>query len=180
MPRSMKADEIDIVIIDLLEQNGRLPASAIAKVVKLTDTAVRNRIARLESKGIILGYHAVLGPEAPNRSPLALIEVTLGLASYDDVKRFERGAASLPGLISFEQSSPQNYVLRLRQPAPAEMITAIATSADVEIDALHTRVLTPIIVTPHKPSSAKRAERKPEMKRRDSAQPANSTSEIEV
>jgi DNA-binding Lrp family transcriptional regulator len=176
----MKADEIDSVIIDLLEQNGRLSASAISKVVRLTDTAVRNRIARLETLGVILGYRAVLGPEAPNRSPLALIEVTLGLASYDALKRFERGAASLPGLISFEQSSPQNYVLRLRQPAPAEMITAIANSADVEIDALHFRVLTPISVTPQKPPSAKREERKPEMKRRNSAQRPNRTSEIEV
>ena len=149
VPRSIKADEIDIVIIDLLEQNGRLSASAISKVVNLTDTAVRNRIARLESKGVILGYHAVLGPAAPNRAPLSLIEVTLGLASHEAVKRFERGAASLPGLISFEQSSPQQYVLRLRQSAPEDMITVIANSADIEIDALHARMLTPIRVSPN-------------------------------
>ncbi len=148
VPRSIKADEIDIVIIDLLEQNGRLSASAISKVVNLTDTAVRNRIARLESKGVILGYHAVLGPAAPNRPPLSLIEVTLRLASYDAVKRFERGAATLPGLISFEQSSPWHYILRLRQSAPEDMITVIATSADVEIDALHARMLTPISISP--------------------------------
>lgn len=180
MPRSRKADEIDIVIIGLLEHNGRLSASAISKVVKLTDTAVRNRIERLEAKGVILGYRAVLGPEAPNRSPLSLVEVTLGPAPHDAVKRFERGVASLPGLSSFEQISPQHYVLRLRQPAPTDMITAIAKSADVEIDTLHARVLTPIIVPSQKPPSAKRADRKPEMKRRDSAQRPNCASEIEA
>ncbi len=51
-------DRIDRRIIDLLQQNARLPLKEIADRVFLSSPAVSARIARLESAGLVRGYQA--------------------------------------------------------------------------------------------------------------------------
>ena len=51
-------DRIDRRIIDLLQQNARMPLKEIADKVFLSSPAVSARIARLESAGVVRGYQA--------------------------------------------------------------------------------------------------------------------------
>ena len=46
-------DQIDSQIVRLLQQNGRLPNTEIAKSVGISESTVRNRLNRLVSKGIV-------------------------------------------------------------------------------------------------------------------------------
>ena len=57
-------DDIDNRIIDLLLKNGRASYSEIGAAVGLSRTAAKNRIRALEASGIILGYQAILDPQA--------------------------------------------------------------------------------------------------------------------
>jgi DNA-binding Lrp family transcriptional regulator len=51
-------DEKNLQILRLLQQNARLPLKTLAGKVGLARSSVRQRIARMEAEGIILGYKA--------------------------------------------------------------------------------------------------------------------------
>ncbi len=51
-------DEKNLHILRLLQQNARLPLKTLAGKVGLARSSVRERIARMEAEGIILGYKA--------------------------------------------------------------------------------------------------------------------------
>ena len=70
-------DRVDREILRLLREDGRISLAAVAKAVNLSGPAVHERVRKLEQRGIIAGYHAVLSPEALERSHVAFIQVTL-------------------------------------------------------------------------------------------------------
>jgi Lrp/AsnC family leucine-responsive transcriptional regulator len=70
-------NRIDRQILQLLRQDGRMPHAAIAKVVGLSGPAVHERIRKLESRGVIAGYTAVLDPRALDRDHVAFVMMTL-------------------------------------------------------------------------------------------------------
>ena len=51
-------DHIDLQLINLLQQNARMPLKQLAETVYLSSPAVSARIERLEKDGIIKGFHA--------------------------------------------------------------------------------------------------------------------------
>lgn len=57
-------DAIDEKIISLLQNNARISIKDIAAQVYLSSPAVTARIEKLESIGVITGYHAQINPEA--------------------------------------------------------------------------------------------------------------------
>ena len=56
-------DATDKKILELLQQNGRIPLKKIADEVFLSPPTVSARIDRLEKDGVILGYSASVNPE---------------------------------------------------------------------------------------------------------------------
>jgi DNA-binding Lrp family transcriptional regulator len=57
-------DELDRKLIGLLRSDGRTPASALAKALKVSRGTVQNRIDRLAGEGVILGFTVRVAPEA--------------------------------------------------------------------------------------------------------------------
>lgn len=53
-------DEKYFKIVEVLRRNGRIPKSKIAIELGVSEAAIRKRIKRLEEKGVILGYKAVI------------------------------------------------------------------------------------------------------------------------
>jgi len=51
-------DNKDKTIIDFLEKNARTSFTDIAKSLNISETAIRKRVKKLETEGIILGYKA--------------------------------------------------------------------------------------------------------------------------
>ncbi|MEX2272283.1 MAG: Lrp/AsnC family transcriptional regulator [Vicinamibacterales bacterium] len=81
-------DAIDIKILDALQQNGRVPQVEIAREVGLAPSAVLERMRKLESKGVIRGYAALVSPKAAGLGMLAFIAVrTAEVAGEDKVGR---------------------------------------------------------------------------------------------
>ncbi len=56
----MKLDKKDLIIINLLEKNGRTSFTELAKILKISEGAIRKRVKKLEEKNIILGYKAII------------------------------------------------------------------------------------------------------------------------
>lgn len=53
-------DNIDIEIIKILEQDGRITHEEIAKTLHMSRPAIHKRIENLETEGIITGYKALI------------------------------------------------------------------------------------------------------------------------
>ncbi|MFN3650572.1 MAG: Lrp/AsnC family transcriptional regulator [Armatimonadota bacterium] len=60
----MKLDAIDIQIVRLLQENGRLTHEQLGREVHLSRPAVHERVRRLEQAGVLRGYRAVVDWEA--------------------------------------------------------------------------------------------------------------------
>ena len=70
-------DRVDRKILELLRADGRMSHAAIAKEVGLSGPAVHDRIRKLETRGIIAGYTAVLDPDEVGLPHAAFVMVTL-------------------------------------------------------------------------------------------------------
>jgi Lrp/AsnC family leucine-responsive transcriptional regulator len=71
-------DDTDRRIIELLQNDARIANAAIARDVGLAPSAVFQRIAKLETNGVIRGYHAHLDPSVIGQGLLAFIRVQTG------------------------------------------------------------------------------------------------------
>jgi Lrp/AsnC family transcriptional regulator, leucine-responsive regulatory protein len=70
-------DVLDREILRLLRQDGRMSVASIAKEIGLSGPSVHERIKKLEQRGIIAGYTAILEPHLLNRPHVAFVMVTL-------------------------------------------------------------------------------------------------------
>ena len=68
-------DEIDGSILDILQYNARTTQSELAKAVGLAPSAVLERLRKLEAKGIIRDYVALIDPHVVGRGMLAFVAV---------------------------------------------------------------------------------------------------------
>lgn len=68
-------DNIDLQILDTLQKNGRAQISKIAKKAGLTIPAISERIRKLESKGVIKGYRAIVDRSAIGKGITAFVFV---------------------------------------------------------------------------------------------------------
>jgi len=70
-----RIDEIDVKILDLLQRNGRMKRNRIAEEVGLSVPSVSERMRKLEERGVIDGYHAVVDPKRLHIDITAFIRV---------------------------------------------------------------------------------------------------------
>ena len=100
MPLAAVADEstaldvIDREIVDELERDGRLSWQELGRRIRLSPNATGDRVRRLERRGVITGYRAVVDPAALGRSLEALI--SLRLAPNADAGQLEERLAAWP------------------------------------------------------------------------------------
>ena len=59
-----QVDSLDEQILAALQENGRLTMKSLAEHVGLSSPAMIERVRRLEERGVISGYRAVVAPAA--------------------------------------------------------------------------------------------------------------------
>jgi Lrp/AsnC family transcriptional regulator of ectoine degradation len=88
--RDAKPDAIDLKILAVLQNEGRLTKAALAQRVGLSPTPCWERLRRLEKAGYIRGYRANIALEKLAPLTTVLVEVTLKEHRYQDFELFER------------------------------------------------------------------------------------------
>ncbi|GAA3003462.1 Lrp/AsnC family transcriptional regulator [Actinokineospora diospyrosa] len=68
-------DTVDRRIIAALRTNGRVTYADLGRQVGLSASAVHERVAKLESSGVITGYHAQVDPRAVGLGVTALVGI---------------------------------------------------------------------------------------------------------
>ncbi len=77
-------DEIDIRILQLLQENAKIPQSEIASAVNLSLAAVNERIKKMERMGVIKKYTAVLDARKLKVNITAFIDIFVEHPKYED------------------------------------------------------------------------------------------------
>lgn len=78
-------DSVDRAIVAAVARNGRATLADLSRETGLSVSAVQARLRRLEARGVIAGYRAVVDAEAVGRPLSAFIEITpLDPAQPDD------------------------------------------------------------------------------------------------
>lgn len=78
-------DEIDAKILELLQRNGRMKRSDVADEVDLSISAVSERMRKLEERGVIEGYRAIVDAKRLRLDITAFIRVSVdGSEHYTD------------------------------------------------------------------------------------------------
>jgi Lrp/AsnC family transcriptional regulator, leucine-responsive regulatory protein len=92
MATSSGIDEIDRRILDMLQRDGKLSQAKIAQAVGLTTPSVNERIKKMERRGLIRGFvalldHRKLGLQLTAYVDVALENVRLEKGFVDEVER---------------------------------------------------------------------------------------------
>jgi Lrp/AsnC family leucine-responsive transcriptional regulator len=118
-------EELDSRIIGLLSQDGRMSFTDLGKVTGLSTSAVHQRVRKLEERGVIRGYRAVLDQDALGMPLLAFISVTpLDPAAPDDVPDRLRDIADLEACHSV--AGEESYILKARVATPGDLEDLLA------------------------------------------------------
>ncbi|MGY1821385.1 Lrp/AsnC family transcriptional regulator [Geodermatophilus sp. SYSU D00079] len=106
-------DAVDRQLIDLLRANGRASYAELARQVGLSAPAVHERVGKLESAGVILGYRAVVDPAAVGLDVTALISV-IESDAVDDTG-IEDALRAMPEVEDcWRVAGAEGYVLKVR------------------------------------------------------------------
>jgi Lrp/AsnC family leucine-responsive transcriptional regulator len=108
-----RIDEIDTTILELLQQNGRMKRNAIAEVVGLSVPSVSERMRKLEERGVITGYHAVVDAKRLHFDITSFIRVMVDGSSHFDA--FVREVIRLPEVLEVHSVTGEgSHILKVR------------------------------------------------------------------
>lgn len=113
-------DDLDRRIVGLLVRDGRMSYTDLGRATGLSTSAVHQRVRRLEQRGVIRGYAALVDPEV----------IGLPLTAFISVKPFDPSApddtaerlAEVPEIEACHSvAGDESYILKVRVATPAEL-----------------------------------------------------------
>jgi Lrp/AsnC family leucine-responsive transcriptional regulator len=143
-------DEIDRKLLDMLQKNARISNAEMAEGVGLTVSSVHERVKKLERKGIIKGYVAVLDPEKLGKPLLAFLRLTV--SSHESAQTSIRALCdSEPDILECHNVAGEDcFILKVRAEGPRQLerlLSSVRGSAETS------RSITNIVLSSYKESS---------------------------
>ena len=113
-------DAIDRQLIEALRLNGRSSWAELGREVGLSGPSVQERVRRLEERGVLLGYRAVVAPDQVGLGTSALI----GLFQRDDVETDDI-VEQVRDIVAVEDcwfvAGDESFLIKVRVPDVAEL-----------------------------------------------------------
>jgi Lrp/AsnC family leucine-responsive transcriptional regulator len=100
LPGLPQLDAFDCKILRVLIDNARTSNVEIAKTVGLSEAPCSRRIRRLETDGVIRGYHADLAPEAVGLGFVAFVTLVLDYVTAATAEEFAEAMRAIPEVLS--------------------------------------------------------------------------------
>lgn len=111
-------DAIDTQILNMLQKDARISNAGIARQVNLAQSAVLERVRKLEDRGVIRGFTAILDPK----------QVGFGLIAFVSVRTNECGdgtdqlLAEIPEVLEVHDvAGEDSYLLKVRAENPEDL-----------------------------------------------------------
>ncbi|HEX5709327.1 MAG TPA: Lrp/AsnC family transcriptional regulator [Pyrinomonadaceae bacterium] len=110
-------DEKDARILEILQRDGRATNVELARAVELTPSATLERVRKLEERGLIRGYTALLDPQALELGLLAFVFLRVD-EREDSVVGSEptaEGLAALPSVLELHHLAGEDcFIVKVR------------------------------------------------------------------
>jgi Lrp/AsnC family transcriptional regulator, leucine-responsive regulatory protein len=113
-------EKLDQAILSLLARDGRMSYTDIGKETGLSTSAAQQRVRRLEQRGVIKGYRAVLEPEELDLNVTAFVAIKpFDPSQPDDApQRLEH----LSEIVScYSVAGEPSYLLKVQVPTMADL-----------------------------------------------------------
>ena len=118
-------EDLDRAIVRLLAADGRMSYTDLGKATGLSTSAVHQRVRRLEQRGVIKGYAAVVDHESLGLPLTALISITpIDPAAPDDAPARLEGVTEIEACHSV--AGEESYVLKVRVASPSALELLLA------------------------------------------------------
>jgi Lrp/AsnC family transcriptional regulator, leucine-responsive regulatory protein len=126
-------EEINATIVALLAGDGRMSFTELARRTGLSVSAAQQRVRRLEQRGVIKGYGAVISAEDIGLPMTAFVSIKpFDPASPDDAPDRLRHLAAIEACHSV--AGDANYILKVRVASPGaleDLLQQIRAAANV-------------------------------------------------
>ncbi|MEJ6553803.1 Lrp/AsnC family transcriptional regulator [Microbacterium esteraromaticum] len=116
-------DAVDHAILAAVSRDGRATLAQLSEAVGLSTSAVQSRLKRLESRGVIAGYQAVLDPEQVGAPLSAFIEITpLDPAQPDNAPELLEHLGAIEACHSIAGDAAYMLFVRVASPRALEQL----------------------------------------------------------
>lgn len=126
-------DETDLAICAELSRDGRASYTDLGRRTGLSTSAVHQRVKRLEQRGVIVGYRAVVDPAAAGRALSAFVAIRpIEVSEPDDYPDRLRHISEIESCYSV--AGDDSYLLHVRVAGSLELeslLTRIRQAANV-------------------------------------------------
>ncbi|MGO4570894.1 Lrp/AsnC family transcriptional regulator [Microvirga sp. 2TAF3] len=118
--RKTTLDRIDLSILEAMSGNGRITYQALSECVGLSPRPCLERVKRLEQKGVIRGYTALIEPAALGHDIIALAGISMRDPSTAVRQRLERALCAHSAVIELQVVNGEyDYIARIVAPTLA-------------------------------------------------------------
>jgi Lrp/AsnC family leucine-responsive transcriptional regulator len=106
-------------MIEILQDDGRISVSELGRRVGLSQPATSERLKRLEERGIITGYRAVIDPASIGLGTMAIIRLR---TTHEYIKTGLKQFSQMPQVIEVLRLTGEDcFHLKVIVPTPAEL-----------------------------------------------------------
>ena len=116
MPKKLKSklDQIEKNILESLQKNGRMTNVELAKANGLAPSSMLERVRRLESRGIIKRYQAILDPKALGYDVHATVMMNLGRHVVNSIDDIQERIREIPEIKScYSVAGRYDYIMQV-------------------------------------------------------------------
>lgn len=107
-------DETDKKILRLLQEDGRMPNSELAKAIELSPPSTTQRVKRLEKEGYIQSYTALLDAEKLGYGIVIWAMISLSLHQDRPIDAFRKGIEDIPEVVEcYNISGEHDFLLKI-------------------------------------------------------------------
>ncbi len=110
----MKLDKFNRSILSALQKDGRISNVDLAELVSLSESACLRRVRRLEEKGFIERYAALLDQRQAGLSGNVFVHIALHREEQSELAAFEAAVQNLPEVMEcYLMTGEFDYLLRV-------------------------------------------------------------------
>jgi Lrp/AsnC family leucine-responsive transcriptional regulator len=120
-----RVEDLDRTIVSLLCRDGRMSYTDLGRATGLSTSAVHQRVRRLEARGVIRGYAAMVDHEAVELSLTAFISIRpIDPSAPDDAPERLQDMPEIEACHSV--AGEENYILKVRVRTPSDLEVLLA------------------------------------------------------
>jgi Lrp/AsnC family leucine-responsive transcriptional regulator len=110
----MKIDSRDLILLKLLQRDGRATNVELAEEAHLSESSCQRRVRQLEDAGAIERYAAIVNQRAVGLPLNIFVSITLESQSEAALKAFEREIAHIPEVMEcYLMTGSADYLVRI-------------------------------------------------------------------